>query len=172
MTTMRMVMMMMTTTTTTMMMTMMMMTMMMMAMMMMTTMMVMMIVMTTTTTMMMAMIMTMMMMAMMMITTTTMTMVMMIPVPRSPARNVNYTINGHHRRHVLVQAEVVPVSLELLSPEVTLRPAAGAPADAGDYLQTSPNALDLIYSIHLGEFLPRYSNSSNSENIFRSGFFP
>ena len=50
----------------------------------------------------------------------------------SLCRNVNYTINGNHRQHVLVRAEVVPVALELSSEDITLKSSPGIPADGGE----------------------------------------
>ena len=46
-------------------------------------------------------------------------------------RSVNYSINGYHRQHVVVLAEVVSVALELSSDEVVLRPSPGLLADSG-----------------------------------------
>ena len=46
-------------------------------------------------------------------------------------RSVNYSINGYHRQHIVVLAEVVSVALELSSDEVVLRPSPGLLADSG-----------------------------------------
>ena len=46
-------------------------------------------------------------------------------------RNVKYTINGHHRDHVTVYADVVPVALELSTELLKLTPTPGMPAEAG-----------------------------------------
>lgn len=51
-------------------------------------------------------------------------------------RSINYSINGYHRQHIVVMAEVVSVALELSSGEVELKPSAGLLADSGNcYLQ-------------------------------------
>ncbi|XP_041462969.1 cilia- and flagella-associated protein 47-like isoform X1 [Lytechinus variegatus] len=46
-------------------------------------------------------------------------------------RNVKYTINGHHREHVTVYADVVPVALALSTDVLKLTPTPGMPAEAG-----------------------------------------
>ena len=46
-------------------------------------------------------------------------------------RSVNYSINGYHRQHIVVLAEVVSVALELSSDEVVLRQSPGLLADSG-----------------------------------------
>lgn len=47
-------------------------------------------------------------------------------------RSVNYSINGYHRQHIVVMAEVVSVALELPRDEVVLRPSPGLLADSGE----------------------------------------
>lgn len=46
-------------------------------------------------------------------------------------RSVTYTINGFHKNHVTVMAEVVCVGLELSTENLVLMPTLGLPADAG-----------------------------------------
>lgn len=46
-------------------------------------------------------------------------------------RSVNYSINGYHRQHIVVMAEVVSVALELSGNEVVLTPSPGLLADSG-----------------------------------------
>ncbi|XP_072178621.1 cilia- and flagella-associated protein 47-like [Diadema setosum] len=46
-------------------------------------------------------------------------------------RNVKYTVNGRHRDHVTVYADVVPVALELSTEMLKLTPTPGMPAEAG-----------------------------------------
>lgn len=45
---------------------------------------------------------------------------------------MNYSINGYHRQHIVVMAEVVSVALELPRDEVVLRPSPGLLADSGE----------------------------------------
>ena len=51
-------------------------------------------------------------------------------------RNVKYTINGHHRDHITVYADVVPVALELSTEVLELTPTPGMPAEAGRLIIT------------------------------------
>ncbi|XP_055954756.1 cilia and flagella-associated protein 47 [Patella vulgata] len=46
-------------------------------------------------------------------------------------RSVLYTVNGFYQDHVTVLAEVVPVSIELSTQNLVLKPTIGSPADAG-----------------------------------------
>ncbi|KAL4233464.1 hypothetical protein ACF0H5_008145 [Mactra antiquata] len=46
-------------------------------------------------------------------------------------RSVSYTVNNFHKHHVTVLAEVVPVSLEMSTQELILKPSYGLPTDAG-----------------------------------------
>lgn len=46
-------------------------------------------------------------------------------------RSINYSINGYHRQHIVVLAEVVSVALELSGDKVLLRPCPGLLADSG-----------------------------------------
>ena len=59
-------------------------------------------------------------------------------------RNVKYTINGHHRDHITVYADVVPVALELSTELLDLTPTPGMPAEAGR-LTTSTLSLFLSF---------------------------
>ena len=65
-------------------------------------------------------------------------------------RSINYSINGYHRQHIVVMAEVVSVALELSSDEVELKPSAGLLADSGNcYLQLCKEKVNknaLLYS--------------------------
>lgn len=46
-------------------------------------------------------------------------------------RSVSYTVNNYHKHHVTILADVVPVSLELSTDALVLRPTFGLPSDAG-----------------------------------------
>ncbi|XP_065057284.1 cilia and flagella-associated protein 47-like isoform X2 [Rhopilema esculentum] len=46
-------------------------------------------------------------------------------------RSVSYTINGQHKAHVIVLAEVVTVALSLSTQEITVSPSPGLPPEAG-----------------------------------------
>ena len=47
-------------------------------------------------------------------------------------RSVSYTINGHHKGHVIVLAEVVTVALSISTDKVSLLPTPGLPPEAGE----------------------------------------
>ncbi|XP_033113331.1 cilia- and flagella-associated protein 47-like isoform X2 [Anneissia japonica] len=46
-------------------------------------------------------------------------------------RNVKYTVNGHHKDHIVVRADVVPVALILPTELLEIKPTPGMPAEAG-----------------------------------------
>lgn len=46
-------------------------------------------------------------------------------------RSINYTLNKHHKSHILVYANVVNVALELSETELELTPTHGTPVEAG-----------------------------------------
>ena len=49
-------------------------------------------------------------------------------------RNVEYTINGFYKSHILVFAEVVSVELELSTDKLVVVPQIGLPAEAGSFI--------------------------------------
>ncbi len=61
-------------------------------------------------------------------------------------RSVMYTVNGFYKHHVTVVADVGPVTLQLSTEDLLLKPTPGLPADAGTVAHPSCCLLRLIPS--------------------------